>query len=49
MGRCKGVSRRGGAMLVGRVCVVVVMPCDLRRLEMAPLARIGSLLLLCPG
>ena len=35
------------AMLGGRVCDVVVTPCDLRRLEMALLARIGSLLLLC--
>jgi len=36
-------------MLGGRVCDVVVTPCDLRRLEMAPLARIDSLLLLCLG
>ncbi len=39
-GRCKGVLRReGGAVFfVGQVCNAVVMPCDLRRLEMAPLA-----------
>jgi len=38
-----------GAIFVGRGCDVVLTPCDLRRLEMAPLARIGSLLLLCLG
>ena len=37
------------AMLGGRVYDVVVTPCDLRRLEMALLARLGSLLLLCLG
>ena len=36
-------------MLGGRVFDVVVTPCDLRRLEMALLAQIGSLLLLCLG
>ena len=39
----------GGATLGGRVYDVVVTPCDLRRLEMALLAQIGSLLLLCLG
>jgi len=52
MGRCKGRfsegGRGGGAMLGGRVCDVVVTPCDVRRLEMAR-PRIGSLLLLCRG
>ncbi len=38
----------GGAMLGGRVCDVVVTPCDVRRLEMV-LARIVSFLLLCLG
>ena len=44
------VFRRGGvAMLGGLVYDVIVTPCDLRRLEMALLAQIGSLLLLCLG
>jgi len=51
-GRCNYVSWRGGggggAMLGGRVCDVVVTPCDLRSLEMAR-PRISSLLLLCLG
>ncbi len=34
-----------GAMLVGLVCDVVVMPCDVHRSEMAR-PRIGSLLLM---
>ena len=38
----------GGAMSGGRVCDVVVTPCDLRRLEMAR-PRIDPLLLLCLG
>jgi len=51
MGRCKGVSGRGGAMgamFGGRVFDVVVTPCDVHSLEMAR-PRIGSLLLLCLG
>ena len=50
-GRCKGVSWGGRAerLVGGRVCDVVVTPFDLRRLEMAPQARIGSLLLLYLG
>ena len=51
-GRCQGVLLRGGgggaAKLGGRVCDVVVTPCDVRRLEITR-ARIGSLLLLCLG
>ena len=41
--------RGGAAKLGGRVCDVAVTPCDVRRLEMAPLARIGLLLLMCLG
>ena len=37
------------AMLGGRVCDVVVTPCDLRRLELALLAGVTPLLLLCQG
>ena len=49
-GRCKGVSRRGGRGDVGWACLwCSVTPCDVRRLEMARLARIVSLLLLCLG
>ena len=51
-GRCKGVLWRGWggvALLGGRVCDVVVTPCDLRRLEMARQVLIDSLLLLCQG
>ena len=45
----RALRRGGGAMLGGLVYDVVVTPCDVRRLEMALLARIGSLLLLCLG
>ena len=45
----RGVAEGGGAMLGVGVCDVVVTPCDLRRLEMVPLAGIVSLLLLCLG
>ena len=45
----RGVAEGGGAMLGLGVFDVVVTPCDLRRLEMAPLAGIVSLLLLCLG
>ena len=46
--RCKGVSWRGGggaAKLGGRVCDVVVTPCDVRSLEIQR-PRNGTLLLL---
>ena len=45
----RALRRGGGAMLGGLVYDVVVTPCDVRRLEMALLARVGSLLLLCLG
>ena len=45
----RAFRRGGGAMLGGLVYDVIVTPCDLRRLEMALLAQIGSLLLLCLG
>ena len=45
----RGRGRGGGAIFGGRCFDVVVTPCDVRRLEMAPPARIGSLLLLCLG
>ena len=44
-----GGSERGGAMLGGRVCDVVVTPCYLRRLEVTRQVLIDSLLLLCQG
>ena len=48
--RCKGVLLRvgggGAAKLGGRVCDVVVTPCDACRLEMTR-AQIDALLLLC--
>jgi len=51
-GRCQGVLLRGGgggaAMLGGRVCDVVVTPCDVRRLEIQR-PRNGTFLLLCLG
>ena len=51
-GRCKGVLLRvgggGAAMLGGRVCDVVVTPCDVRRLEIQRPSN-DSLLLLCLG
>ena len=56
VGRCKGISWRGGgggvALLGGRVCDVVVTPCDLRRLENTQYRThkgVDSLLLLCLG
>ena len=50
-GRFVEGGRGGVALLGGRVCDVVVTPCDLRRLEMARqvLVLIDSLLLLCQG
>ena len=51
--QCRAGARafrgRGRAMLGGLVYDVVVTPCDVRRLEMVPLARLDSLLLLCLG
>ena len=51
-GRCQGVLLRGGgggaAKLGGRVCDVIVTPCDVRRLEITRV-RIDRLLLLCLG
>ena len=44
-----GAKGGGGVVLVLWVCDVVVTPFDLRSLEMAHLARIDSLLLLCLG
>ena len=45
----RGGGEGGVALLGGRVCDVVVTPCDLRRLEMARQVLIDSLLLLCQG
>jgi hypothetical protein len=48
----RGGGGRGVAMLGGRVCDVVVTPCDLHRLENTQNRthkRIDALLLLCPG
>jgi len=51
-GRCKGVLLRGGgggaAKLGGRICDVVVTPCDVRSLEIQR-PPVKPLLMLCLG
>ena len=45
----RGGAEGGVVVLGGQVCDVVVTPCDVRRLEMEPLAQIDALLLLYLG